>query len=62
MKVTAEHIHINTGFACRLPHLTIEFAIDELEDCHELDYAQCLIGLQVELNLPRRIEKCSSRR
>lgn len=62
MKVTAEQIDINTSFDYRLPHLTIEFTINELEDCHELDDVQNLLGMQVELNLPRRIQKCSSRR
>lgn len=62
MKVVAENININTSFDYRLPHLTIEFAIKELEDGHELDNVQSLLGLEVELNLPRRIQKCSSRR
>ena len=62
MKVTAEHIEIDNSFDHRLPHLTIEFAIDELEDCRELDGTRYLLGTQVELNLPRRTERCSSRR
>lgn len=61
MKVTAEHIDISTYLNCRYL-LTIGLAIDELEDCHELDGVHDLLGVQVELNLPRRIQKCSSRR
>lgn len=62
MKVTAEHIDINTGFDHRFPQLTIEFAIKEIEDRDELNNIRNLLGVEVELNLPRRIQKCSSRR
>lgn len=62
MKVAAEHIDINAGFDHRFPQLTIEFAIKEIEDRDELNNIQNLLGVDVELNLPRRIQKCSSRR
>lgn len=62
MKVTAKHIDINTSFDHRFPQLTIEFAIKEIEDRDELNNIQNLLGVDVELNLPRRIQKCSSRR
>ena len=62
MKITAKHIEINTSFDYRLPHLTIEFAIKEIEDRDEINNIQNLLGVDVELNLPKRIQKCSSRR
>ena len=60
MKVTAEHIEITTSMTSR-PKLTIEFAIDKIERDESQDF-DALLGLQVDLNLPRRIKKCSSKR
>lgn len=55
MKVSAEHIDISTGFDRMFPTLTIEFSIKEVEDREELNNVRNLLGLEVELNLPRRI-------
>lgn len=60
MKVAAEHIDISTSFDRRFPSLTIKFAIKEIENRDELDNIQNLLGMPVELKLPRRIHKCSS--
>lgn len=60
VKVTVEHVEITTSAIDR-PKLTIEFAIDEIGNDESHDF-YALLGLQVDLNLPRRIQKCSSKR
>lgn len=61
VKVTIEHIEIESSGIGTHPHLTIEFAIDELARGEHVDICN-LLGLQVELNLPRRLPACSSKR